>query len=158
MSGVVVQLNQNGATATTDANGEAGFAGLSGNQDVHFFKDGYSWESFYCVAPGLSVTVQSKLSSLSVAQAKSKVSFYLPTFERVTLRLLDGSGNMINARPAYSLFGELGTTTYPELHFDMPAGTEVSGTLWAFKVNGSDGRLMDAQNLGAQTFKARRVG
>ncbi|MGB1220683.1 MAG: carboxypeptidase-like regulatory domain-containing protein, partial [Alcanivoracaceae bacterium] len=153
LSGVIAQLNQAGSTVTTAGNGDASFAGLSGTQDVHFFKDGYTWESFYCVAPGVDVTLQAKLSSMSEAQAKSIVAFYVsPTSERITLRLLDGNGKMINTRPQYSVFGELGSTTYAYLDFDLPAGTEVSGTLWAFKVDGSNGRLLDAQDLGPQTY------
>ncbi|MCB1836342.1 MAG: hypothetical protein KDH99_01865, partial [Alcanivoracaceae bacterium] len=153
LSGVVAQLGPNGATVTTDGNGEAAFVGLSGTQDVHLFKDGYAWESFYCVAPGLDVTLASTLSSLTVAAEESKVSFYIePTNKNVTLRLLDAQGKSVAARSLSTSSGAEAGTTYGDLLFNLPAGTEVSGELWVFEVDYSSGRLVSAQSLGQQTY------
>lgn len=153
LSGVIAQLDASGATVTTDANGEAAFAGLSGTHDVHLFKDGYAWESFYCVAPGADVTLQSTLASLSVAADESKVSFYIePTNKNVTLRLLDAQGQSVASRSHSSSSGGEAGTTYGDLYFDLPAGSEVSGELWVFEVDYSSGRLISAQSLGAQTY------
>lgn len=153
LSGVIAQLGPNGATVTTDANGEAAFTGLNGTQDVHLFKDGYAWESFYCVAPGMDVTLHSRLASLSVTADSSKVSFYIqPTNTNVTLRLLDAQGNSVASRSHSTSSGGEAGTTYGDLHFDLPAGSEVSGELWVFEVDYSSGRLVSAQSLGQQTY------
>ncbi|MCK5875554.1 MAG: carboxypeptidase regulatory-like domain-containing protein [Alcanivoracaceae bacterium] len=152
LPGVIAQLNQSGATVTTDANGEAVFAGLNGTQDVHLFKDGHEWESFYCVAPGADVTLQASLNSLSQAAQTSKVSFYIqPTDKRVTLRLLDAQGRSVATfSPLSSPIGQA-NTFYGDLFFNVPAGTEVSGELWVFEAD-TFGRLQNAQSLGAQTY------
>ena len=152
LSGVIAQLNQSGATVTSDANGEAAFTGLSGTQDVHLFKDGHAWESFYCVAPGVDVTLQAKLASLGVAAPSSKISFQIdPTSARVSLRLLDAEGRSLDNRSLFIDPASDAGTFYEDLVFDVPAGTQIDGELWAFEVD-NNGRLIGAQSLGAQSY------
>ncbi|MCC1496662.1 carboxypeptidase-like regulatory domain-containing protein [Alcanivorax sp. 1008] len=152
LSGVIAQLNQSGATVTTDANGEAAFAGLSGTQDVHLFKDGHAWESFYCVAPGVDVTLQARLASLGQTAPLSKISFQInPTSTRVSLRLLDAQGRSLDNRSLFIDPASDAGTFYEDLAFDAPAGTQIDGELWAFEVD-SNGRLLSAQSLGAQSY------
>src|SRR5690606_12302014 len=106
LSGVIAQLGANGSTVTTDANGEASFVGLSGTQDVHLLKDGYAWESFYCVAPGLDVTLKSTLASLTEAKQESVVKFRIdPTNVYVSLRLLDAEGRSVASRTLANKYG-----------------------------------------------------
>ncbi|MDF1628894.1 MAG: carboxypeptidase-like regulatory domain-containing protein [Alcanivoracaceae bacterium] len=152
LSGVTAQLNQSGATVTTDANGEAAFTGLSGTQDVHLFKDGHAWESFYCVAPGVDVTLQAKLASLGTVAPSSKISFQIdPTNARVSLRLLDAQGRSLDNRSLFINPASDAGTFYEDLAFDVPAGTQIDGELWAFEVD-NNGRLIGAQSLGAQSY------
>ena len=152
LSGVIAQLNQSGATVTTDANGEAAFNGLSGTQDVHLFKDGHAWESFYCVAPGVDVTLQAKLASLGQTAPLSKISFQInPTSTKVSLRLLDAQGRSLDNRSLFIDPASDAGTFYEDLSFDVPAGTQIDGELWAFEVD-NNGRLMGAQSLGAQSY------
>lgn len=151
LAGVVVQLNHNGATQTTDANGESSFAGLSGKYDVHLFKDGYSWESFYCVAPGQNVTVKAKLNNRAEQAHSSKVVFNNSTSAYFTLRLLDTNGKSVAASSYNSGNGSQAGQTYNDLYFDLPAGEVVTGELWAFKTN-SHGAFLDAVSLGPQSY------
>lgn len=152
LSGVIAQLGANGSTATTDANGEASFVGLSGTQDVHLFKDGYAWESFYCVAPGLDVTLKSKLASLTEAKQESAVKFQIdPTSAYVSLRLLDAEGRSVASRTLATGTGSEAGTWYNDLLFDVPVGSQVSGELWVLESDTS-GRLLSAQSLGQQTY------
>ena len=152
LSGVIAQLGANGSTVTTDANGEASFVGLSGTQDVHLFKDGFAWESFYCVAPGLDVTLKSKLASLTQAKQESVVKFQIdPTSAYVSLRLLDAQGRSLASRTYASGNGSEAGTWYNDLYFDLPAGSEVSGELWVLESD-TYGRLLSAQSLGQQTY------
>jgi len=103
--------------------------------------------------PGLDVTLASTLSSLTVAAEESKVSFYIePTNKNVTLRLLDAQGKSVAARSLSTSSGAEAGTTYGDLLFNLPAGTEVSGELWVFEVDYSSGRLVSAQSLGQQTY------
>ena len=152
LSGVIAQLGTNGSTVTTDANGEASFVGLSGTQDVHLFKDGYAWESFYCVAPGLDVTLKSKLASLTQAKQESAVKFQIdPTSAYVSLRLLDAEGRSVASRTLATGNGSEAGTWYNDLLFDVSAGSQVSGELWVLESDTS-GRLLSAQSLGQQTY------
>ena len=152
LAGVIARLGPNGATVTTDANGEASFTGLSGTQDVHLFKDGYAWESFYCVAPGVDVTLRSTLASLSLAKEQSKVLFQInPGSVYVTLRLLDAEGRSVAARSYASGSGGQAGSYYGELLFDLPPGSDVSGELWVLESD-SYGRLLSAQSLGQQSY------
>lgn len=152
LPGAIAQLNSQGSTSTTDANGVATFAGLNGTQDLHLFKDGYGWESFYCVAPGPQVTIEARLNSLTQLAFDSKVNFIAsPANERFLVRLLDAQGNSIATRShSTSTGGEYGTT-YGDLHFALPEGSEVSGDLWAFQVD-NNGKLTSAESLGNRTY------
>ncbi|CAA0122738.1 Uncharacterised protein [Halioglobus japonicus] len=152
LAGAIAQLNNKGKTATTDANGEASFSGLSGAQDLHLFKDGYAWESFYCVAPGNNMTVQARLSSRTEPAYDSKVNFQAtPGNEYFTLRLLDDEGRSIANRSHASGSGGDYGQTYGALYFTLPEGTEVNGELWALQVD-RYGVLTGAQSMGLQTY------
>ena len=152
LAGAIAQLNSQGSTATTDANGEASFSGLSGTQDLHLFKDGYAWESFYCVAPGSNVTVQARLNSRTETAYDSKVNFQAtPGNEYYTLRLLDEQGRSIADRSQSSSSGGGFGQTYGSIYFALPEGTEVSGELWALRVD-RYGVLLGAQSMGLQTY------
>jgi hypothetical protein len=150
LAGAIAQLNSQGSTSTTDANGAASFAGLSGTQDLHLFKDGYGWESFYCVAPGTDVTVQARLNSLTEQAADTKVNFQDSSGVHFTLRLLDDEGRSIATRSQSSSSGGEWGQTYGSLYFAQPVGSEVTGELWAFQVD-NFGVLLSALSLGQQT-------
>ncbi len=151
LSGVVAQLNSQGSTSTTDANGAASFVGLNGTQDLHLFKDGYGWESFYCVAPGTEVTVQARLNSLSELAYDTKVNFQLSSGnDYFMLRLLDEEGKSIATRSHSTSSGGEWGQAYGALHFNLPVGSEVTGELWAFQVD-NFGVLLSALTLGQQT-------
>ncbi len=150
LSGAIVMLNDNDTTTTTDASGMASFTGLSGTQDVHVFKDGYGYESFYCVSPGLDVTLYSEVEELGVRANRSKLSFYNDVSSQFILVMLDDDGKPLHE---YDRFGRSVTQaryTYADLYFDLAPGTEVTGNLWAFKVENSI--VTGAEDLGSQTF------
>ena len=152
LAGAVAQLNSQGSTATTDANGAVSFSGLTGAQDVHLFKDGYNWESFYCVAPGSDVTVQARLSSRTVAALGSKVNFQAsPGIEYFTLRLLDDDGRSIGTRSNSSSSGAEYGQTYGSVYFSLPVDSGVTGELWALQVD-RFGVLTGAQSFGQQAY------
>ena len=96
LADAIVMLNNNDSTATTDANGMASFTGLSGAQDVHVFKDGYGYESFYCVSPGLDVTIYSEVEELGVLADRSKLSFYNDVSSQFILVMLDDNGKPLH--------------------------------------------------------------
>lgn len=151
LADVVAQLNSQGSTATTDSEGKASFVGLNGTQDLHLFKDGYAWESFYCVAPGVNVTVVARLASRSQRALDSKVNFQAtPGLEYFTLRLLDDEGKPKGYRSYASGSGAEYGQTYASLLFALPVGSEVTGELWAFQTD-RFGVLTGAQSLGQQT-------
>ncbi|MCB1705207.1 MAG: carboxypeptidase regulatory-like domain-containing protein [Halioglobus sp.] len=151
LAGVIAQLNSQGSTVTTDASGTASFSGLSGAQDVHLFKDGYNWESFYCVAPGSDVTVQGRLASRNQPALDSKVNFQAtPGNYYYTLRLLDDEGYPVSSRSQSSSSGAEYGQTYGSIYFGLPADSEVTGELWALQVD-RYGVLLSAQSLGQQT-------
>ena len=151
LAGAVAQLNSQGSTATTNANGEASFSGLSGTQDLHLFKDGYAWESFYCVAPGSDVTVQARLTSRSELANNSKVNFQAtPGNEYFTLRMLNDQGELLSTGAYASGNGGEYGQTYGTVLFAQPAGSEVTGELWALQTD-RYGVFTGAQSLGQQT-------
>lgn len=151
LDNAIIQLNDNGTTSTTDTNGEAEFTGLSGTQDVHVFKDNYGWESFYCVAPGSNVNIQSQLVSLTENAYESKVSFSdNGDYKSFVLRLLDDNGKPISKHDRFGDIYTEASASYGYLYFNLPVGSEVTGNLWAFKVE--NGKLTSALNLGEQTY------
>ena len=150
LSGAIVMLNDNGSTTTTDASGMASFTGLSGTQNVHIFKDGYGYESYYCVSPGLDVTLYSALDQLGMAADSSYVPFYNDTGESYVLVMLDDNGQPMHEVDRFSLTTYQANYYYEDLYFNVPVGTEVAGNLWAFKVE--SGVITGAEDLGSQTF------
>ena len=156
LSGAIVMLNDNDATATTDASGMASFTALSGSQNVHVFNDGYGYESFYCVSPGLDVTLHSELEQLGVAADRSYVPFYNDTGDSYVLALLDDNHQPVNEADRFLLTSYAANYYYQDLYFDVPVGTEVTGNLWAFKVE--SGVITGAEDLGSQTFTTIPAG
>ena len=156
IAGTIVMLNDNDATVTTDASGMASFTGLSGTQNVHVFNDGYGYESFYCVAPGQDVTLYSELDQLGVAADRSYVPFYNDTGESYVLALLDDNHRPVHEVDRLFLTSYEANYYYEDLYFDVPVGTEVTGNLWAFKVE--SGVVTSAEDLGSQTFTTIPAG
>ncbi|MEK9712001.1 MAG: carboxypeptidase-like regulatory domain-containing protein [Thalassolituus sp.] len=150
LAGATIMLNDGGDTATTNADGLASFTGLTGTQDVHVFKDGYGYESFLCVSPGLEVTLHSELEQLGVAADRSKVSFYNSVSGNFILMLLDDDGLPVHENERFSMAQIISRGTYADLYFNMAPGTDVSGQLWAFQVE--NGVVTSAEDLGLQTY------
>ena len=150
LADAIVMLNNNDSTATTDANGMASFTGLSGAQDVHVFKDGYGYESFYCVSPGLNVTLYSEVEELGVLADRSKLSFYNDISNNFVLVLLDDNGKPLHEYDRFDRSITQARSSYADLYFDLAPGSEVTGNLWAFKVD--NGVITGAEDLGSQTF------
>ncbi len=146
----IVMLNDNDATTTTDASGVASFTALSGAQNVHVFKDGYEYESFYCVSPGLDVTLYSEVEELGVRADTSYVPFYNDSASSYVLALLDDNGAPLHDFERFSLTSNQANYYYEDLYFNVPVGSEVTGNLWAFKVE--NGVITGAEDLGNQTF------
>ena len=146
----IVMLNDNDATTTTDASGVASFTALSGAQNVHVFKDGYGYESFYCVSPGLDVTLYSEVEELGVRADTSYVPFYNDSASSYVLALLDDNGAPLHDFERFSLTSNQANYYYEDLYFNVPVGSEVTGNLWAFKVE--NGVITGAEDLGNQTF------
>jgi hypothetical protein len=134
----------------------ASFTGLSGTQNVHVFNDGYGYESFYCVAPGQEVTLYSELDQLGVAADRSYVPFYNNTGESYVLALLDDNHRPVHEVDRFFLTSYEANYYYQDLYFDVPVGTEVTGNLWAFKVE--SGVVTSAEDLGSQTFTTIPAG
>jgi hypothetical protein len=146
----IVMLNDNDATTKTDASGMASFTALSGTQNVHVFKDGYGYESFYCVSPGLDVTLYSQVEELGVRADTSYVPFYNDSGSSYVLALLDDNGAPLHNIERFSLTSNQANYYYEDLYFNVPVGSEVTGNLWAFKVE--NGVITGAEDLGNQTF------
>ncbi len=162
LAGVTAQLDQSGATATTDASGFAEFSGLTGGHDLHLFKDGYSWESFYCVEPANGLVIQGQLNSTATPATTSQIKLTLNTTNLdssniVELRLLDAQGNELARNKDILLYSSTVDLTLP-----VAAGTQVTGNLWAFEVAwyGSTYKVFDGVLVGgtAQTFTTEASG
>ncbi len=151
LENATVMLDQNGSMLNTDSNGEALFDHLTGKYEVHFFKDGYSWESFYCVAPSANTVLRAQLLSQSEQPTQSEVKLNLPNMngKSITARLLDENGKVLNVLPADDTFlPNYGPKV--SLLFNLPSGTEVTGTLWLLESGTRS--LSNAISLPPQTF------
>ena len=148
LSDVTIMLGDAGPTVTSNAQGEATLSAVTGNQDIHLFKDGYTWESFLCVEPAANATVRAVLHNIT-DPAISKVAFTLSgTKTKVLLMLLDSTtGERLDIATPNQDF----TYSYQTLYFPKTADSTVTGELWAFQTD-SQGRFNNAESLGEQTY------
>ncbi len=145
VSGVTVQLDQAGATTTTNANGVASFSGVSsGAHDIHMFPSatsGYQWESIY----------QTTATSIQWSLSKNDISYVeyagtvanLGVGDSLTLLLEDAANGQ-----AFSKQCSLVGTSYTcSIQVDgVAVGTSGSFNLWALEKNAS-GTVVDGVQL-----------
>jgi len=145
LQGAIVQVGQNGATQTTNAQGEAVLS-LNGSNDIHVFMDGYGWESFYCVEAAtftLNSTLN-ELDALSVVYFNRTISNLESSGNNVVMALFDSTTN--------ELLGSAGGRYYNSAdHVAMPvsfaAGQSATADLWAFEISeqrSEIGKIVDA--------------
>uniref|UniRef100_UPI003515E4E1 hypothetical protein n=1 Tax=Thalassolituus sp. TaxID=2030822 RepID=UPI003515E4E1 len=112
--------------------------------------------SFYCVSPGIYVTLYSELEQRVVAAVRSYVPFYNDTGDSYVLALLDDNHQPVHEADRFLLTSYAVNYYYQDLYFDVPVGTEVTGNLWAFKVE--NGVITGAEDLGSQTYTTIPAG
>ncbi|MDX8412770.1 MAG: hypothetical protein R8J85_01655 [Mariprofundales bacterium] len=140
VSGVTVQLDQAGATATTNASGVATFSGAStGNHDIHIFPSatsGYQWESIYQTS---ATNIKWDLSKNDISYAEySGTVTNLGVGDSLVLLLEDASAT--NTVQSFSKVCTVTGTNYTcSIKADgIPVGSTGSFNLWALEVNGSN--------------------
>lgn len=142
VSGVIVRLDANGPTATTDANGVAIFTGIStGAHDVHMFPPpGYQWESIY----------QTTASYIQWRLTKNEISYvaFSGTISNLvpgnTLELLLEDAAVGEGFDSYDSTGANtckiinGASYSCVIQIDgVPAGSQGTFNLWAIERNAS---------------------
>ncbi len=156
VSDALVRLGNDGTMLSSDVTGHVNFTGVSGVQDVHIFKDGYSWESFYCITPGASVTLTSKLRQLdqplySTIALPNGIQRDVDNGGSVLVVLIGDQGKVLAANARVNRFeigSDLLNLTQPSVYsqilgnqlyvFDTPVGASVTGELWAFRYGPSN--------------------
>lgn len=142
LQGAIVQLNRNGTKKTTGGSGTVNFGNVSGTHDVHVFKDGHTWVSFYCVQPMGPLDLEAIAEPLSgVASPNSVVDFNittvtgLDTSNVVELVMMDDQGKQLGS--AWDAYGGSYSNALVRLAGVAP-GTTFTGTLWAIERAGTD--------------------
>ena len=151
----VLMLGLNGTPILSDASGNATFSSLVGPQDLHVMKDGYRWESFYCVEPGTGNTITSEIhpfrtsthSAITLPSGTQQASaggnnlivLLGPNGELLGSNVrLQGVGQDAYGRPNMLDLSQI--EFYPQnldsqlYVYGTASGTTVNGELWAFHV------------------------
>ncbi|MDQ6965111.1 MAG: hypothetical protein Q9M13_09360 [Mariprofundales bacterium] len=136
VANVVVQLDQAGATATTNASGVATFSGVStGIHDIHMFPaatSGYQWESIYQTSAS---TIKWDLSKNDISYVEySGTVTNLGVGDSLTLLLEDAAtGNAFSNKCTVT-----GTSYTCSIKGDgIAIGASGAFNLWALEKNGS---------------------
>jgi len=158
--GATVQLDNAGQTATTNANGDAVFLGVTGTHDIHVFSDKHVWISAYQVtksrvylnttafissgASGSFINIKGSIANIFVPVSGSK-SALIATFTTQNNNYTSGLGSA-SFTGTYNGFISL---------YDIPPGTSVSGQLRIYQlepVGSQESRIVDMIQLGTKTF------
>jgi len=144
VANVLVQLDQNGATATTNASGIATFSGIAtGAHDIHMFPaagSGFQWESIYQTTAGTVQWVMSKNES-SYVEFTGTLSNYAGT----TLQLLLEDATYGQGFQKYCTVTGASYTCSVQAD-GIPTGSSGSFNLWALEHNAA-GDVTDAVKL-----------
>lgn len=156
--GATVQLDNAGQTATTNANGDAIFPGVSGTHDIHVFSNNDIWISAYQVnksrvylntKPTVSsssfINITGSITNMQFTQFFGKAGTLVATFTTQTRSYSGGLGNVSNGT-TYNGFISLN---------DIPPNTAISGQLRIYElepVSSQESRIVDMIQLGAKTF------
>jgi len=98
----------------------------------------------------MDVTLYSQVEELGVLADRSKLSFYNDISNNFVLVLLDDNSKPLHEYDRFDRSITQARYSYADLYFDLAPGSEVTGNLWAFKVD--NGVITGAEDLGSQTF------